>query len=204
VRTTPVRTSKQAHKLDFIGDHLAIDFVNTARMIGGELTDTLQRDNDVKIWLRLAEVAVSPRPAAWHAGALVDTARRLRRAALRAIEAKKAGRRPSLTVLNAILRSSTSHGILVAHSASKLEFTRVYHGMTPEEFLAPVAESVADLLANGDFDLVRRCASERCVLWFYDRTKGHGRRYCTALGCGNRAKVAAYRARAREQADESA
>jgi predicted RNA-binding Zn ribbon-like protein len=199
----PVRTSTLAHKLDFIGDHLAIDFVNTARMVGGELTDTLQTDNDVKVWLRLAEVPVSRKPATWHAGALVEAARHLRRAALQAIEAKKAGKRPSLQVLNAFLGSSASHSILVERSASKLEFTRVYHGMTPAEFLAPVAESVADLLANGDFDLVRRCASERCVLWFYDRTKGHGRRYCTALGCGNRAKVAAYRARAREQSDQS-
>jgi predicted RNA-binding Zn ribbon-like protein len=201
VRATPVRTSKQAHKLDFIGDHLAIDFVNTARMAGGELTDTLQTDDDVKVWLRLAKVPVSPKPATWQAGALVEAARHLRRATRKAIEAKKAGKRPSLKVLNAFLGSSTSHTILVERSASKLEFTRVYHGMTPEEFLAPVAESVADLLAHGDFDLVRRCASERCVLWFYDRTKGHGRRYCTAEGCGNRAKVAAYRARARERSD---
>jgi predicted RNA-binding Zn ribbon-like protein len=204
MRTTSVRTAKQPHKLDFIGEHLAIDFVNTARMVGGELTDTLQTDNDVRVWLRLAEVPVSPKPAIWAAGALVEVARHLRRAALTAIEAKKAGKRPSLKVLNAFLGSSTSHVILVEQSASKLEFSRVYHGMTPEEFLAPVAESVADLLANGDFDLIRHCAGERCVLWFYDRTKGHRRRYCTALGCGNRAKVAAYRARAREQIDQSA
>ena len=200
---TRVRTSKEAHKLDFIGDHLAIDFVNTVRMVGGKLTDTIQTDDDVRVWLRLAEVPVSRKPATWHAGALVEATRHLRRAALEAIEAKQAGKRPSLQVLNAFLRSSTSHSTLVERSASKLEFTRVYHGMTPEEFLAPVAESVADLLANGDFDLIRRCASERCVLWFYDRTKGHGRRFCTALGCGNRAKVAAYRARARGQSGQS-
>jgi predicted RNA-binding Zn ribbon-like protein len=33
-------------------------------------------------------------------------------------------------------------------------------------------------------------------MWFYDRTKGHRRRWCTSTGCGNRAKVAAFRARA--------
>ena len=198
LRVAPIRTLNQAHKLDFIGDHLAIDFVNTARMVGGELTDTLQTDHDVRVWLSLANVPVSSRPATWQAGALVAAARHLRQAALKAIEAKKRGERPPLKILNAFLNSSTSHGILIEQSASTLEFRRVYHGVTPEEFLAPVTESVADLLAHADFDLVRKCASERCVLWFYDRTKGHGRRYCTAEGCGNRAKVAAYRARARE------
>jgi predicted RNA-binding Zn ribbon-like protein len=204
MRTESIRTSKQAHELDFIGDHLAIDFVNTVRVVGGEVTDTLQSDDDVKVWLGLAEVPVATKPASWPVGALLDAARRLRAAALKAIEAKKAGSRPPLKAINAFLESSASHGRLVAHSESGLEFRRVYHGDTPEEYLLPVTEAVAKLLAEGDFDLVRRCASERCVLWFYDRTKGHGRRYCTSTGCGNRAKVAAYRSRAREQAGEKA
>jgi predicted RNA-binding Zn ribbon-like protein len=202
MRTRSVRTSKQAHELDFIGDHPAIDFVNTVRVVGGEVTDTLQSDDDVKVWLGLAAVPVAPKHASWPAGTLLEAARRLREATLKAIEAKKAGSRPSLRVINSFLESSASHGRLIAHAESGLEFRRVYHGETPEEYLLPVTEAVAELLAEGDFDLVRRCASERCVLWFYDRTKGHGRRYCTSAGCGNRAKVAAYRSRTREQAGD--
>ncbi len=74
--------------------------------------------------------------------------------------------------------------------------TRVYGKETIEAFLAPVAEAVADLLADGDFNLVRHCEGNACVMWFYDHTKGHRRRWCTSTGCGNRAKVAAFRARA--------
>ncbi len=199
--TRAIRTSKRAHELDFIGDHLAIDFVNTVRVVGGEVTDTLQSDGDVKIWLGLVAVPVAPKPASWPAGTLLEAARRLREATLKAIEAKKAGGRPSLKVINSFLESSTSHGRLFARAEAGLEFRRVYHGETPEEYLLPVTEAVAELLAEGDFDLVRQCASERCVLWFYDRTKGHGRRYCTSAGCGNRAKVAAYRSRTRQQTD---
>jgi predicted RNA-binding Zn ribbon-like protein len=199
MRTRPIRTPKQAHELDFIGGHLAIDFVNSVRVVGGEVTDTLQSDGDVKVWLGLAAVPVAPKPAPWPSGALLEAARRLREATLRAIEAKKAGRRPPLEVINSFLESSASHGRIVAHGESSLELRRVYHGETPEEYLLPLAEAVARLLAEGDFDLVRQCASERCVLWFYDRTKGHGRRYCTSAGCGNRAKVAAYRSRARDR-----
>jgi predicted RNA-binding Zn ribbon-like protein len=202
MRMKTIRTPKQAHELDFIGDHLAIDFVNTVRVVGGVVTDTLQSDGDVKVWLGLAAVPVAPKPAPWSAGTLLEAARRLREAALKAIEAKKAGSRPSLKVINSFLESSASRGRLIAHPESGLEFRRVYHGETPEEYLLPVTEAVAELLAEGDFDLVRQCASERCVLWFYDRTKGHGRRYCTSAGCGNRAKVAAYRSRTREQSGD--
>ena len=200
MRMKTIRTPKQAHELDFIGDHLAIDFVNTVRVVDGEVADTLHSDSDVKVWLGLAAVPVAPRPAPWSAGTLLEAARRLREAALKAIEAKKAGSRPSLKVINSFLESSAGHGRLVANAESGLEFRRVYHGETPEEYLLPVTEAVAELLAEGDFELVRQCASERCVLWFYDRTKGHGRRYCTSAGCGNRAKVAAYRSRTREKA----
>jgi predicted RNA-binding Zn ribbon-like protein len=199
MRTRSIRTSKQADELDFIGGHLAIDFVNTVRVVDGEVMDTLQSDADVKVWLGLADVPVAPKPAPWPAGTLLEAARRLREATLKAIEAKKAGRCPLLDVINSFLESA-SHARLIANTESGLEFRRVYHGETPEEYLLPVTEAVAELLAEGDFDLVRRCAGERCVLWFYDRTKGHGRRYCTSAGCGNRAKVAAYRSRTRTRA----
>jgi predicted RNA-binding Zn ribbon-like protein len=43
---------------------------------------------------------------------------------------------------------------------------------------------------------VRRCEGVDCVLWFYDRTKAHRRRWCSMEGCGNRAKVARFRSRA--------
>jgi predicted RNA-binding Zn ribbon-like protein len=200
--TRSVRTSRQAHELDFIGDHLAIDLVNTVRVVDGEVTDTLGSDGDVRVWLGLAGVPVASKPAPWPDGALLEAARRLREAARKAIEARKAGGRAPLGVINAFLESSTSHARLVARSGSGLELRRVYHGGTPEEYLLPVAETVAGLLAEGDFDLVRRCASERCVLWFYDRTRGHGRKYCTSAGCGNRAKVAAFRSRTRRRAGD--
>ena len=46
--------------------------------------------------------------------------------------------------------------------------------------------------------LIKRCAGTDCSLWFVDRTKAHGRMFCSAAACGNRAKVAAFRQRQRE------
>jgi predicted RNA-binding Zn ribbon-like protein len=107
--TKTIRTSKHAHKLDFIGGHLAIDFVNTVRVVGGEVTDTLRSDGDVKVWLGLAAMPVAANQSPWPAGTLLEAARRLRKATLKAIEAKKSGRRPSLKVINS-LRTSPGEG----------------------------------------------------------------------------------------------
>jgi predicted RNA-binding Zn ribbon-like protein len=187
--------TKENH-LDFIGDNLAINFINTRRMVVGQLTDTLQNDNDVKSWLKRLEVPVSKGTLTFSNGVLLQAARELREIALVAVRNRKSGKKPSLIALNRFLARASSHEALTTDDANSIRVTRVYSKETVEAFLAPIAEAIADLLADGDFDLVRHCDGHDCVLWFYDRTKGHRRRWCTSAGCGNRAKVAAFRARA--------
>jgi predicted RNA-binding Zn ribbon-like protein len=191
----PTGAAAGPHQLDFIGDHLAINFINTLRTPRGEPFEVLKTDEDVRDWLLRAGVSSPSKSIGWAPGSLTRKARQLREIALKAVQAKKAGKRPSLDALNAFLEHSSSHPHLVVRRGTKIEVQRIYRSRSIEEFLAPVAESVADLLVNGDFDLIRHCEGEKCVLWFYDRTKAHRRRWCSAAGCGNRAKVAAFRAR---------
>ena len=72
--------------LDFVGDNLAINFINTRRMVEGQLTDTLQSDNDVKGWLRRLEVPVAKGRLPFSDGVLLDRTRELRQIALAAVE----------------------------------------------------------------------------------------------------------------------
>ena len=188
-------TAKENH-LDFVGDNLAINFINTRRMVEGRLTDTLQSGSDVKAWLRRLEVPVAKGSLPFGDGVLLEGARELREIALAAVQGRKSGKKPSLVALNRFLAGAPSHAVLTAYDARNIRVTRVYGKETVEAFLTPVAEAVAYLLAEGDFELVRHCEGHDCVMWFYDRTKGHRRRWCTSTGCGNRAKVAAFRARA--------
>jgi len=187
-------TTHENH-LDFAGDSLAINFINTRRMVEGQLTDTLQSDSDVRAWLKRLEVPVAKGPLAFGDGALLQTTRELREIIFACVKDRKSGKPPALIALNRFLKEAPSHAELKMDDAENLRIGRVYGKQTLEAFLAPVAEAAADLLANGDFDLVRPCESQTCVMWFYDRTKGHRRRWCSSAGCGNRAKVAAFRAR---------
>jgi predicted RNA-binding Zn ribbon-like protein len=194
------RAPGDPHNPDFIGDHPAINFINTLRTPLGEPFDVFETDEDVKGWLLRAGVPIPSKTANWPAGTLSRKARQLREIALKAVQSRKTGKRPSLAALNSFLQHSISHPQLAIHPGSKIEIRRVYCGETAEEFLAPIAEAVADLLANGDFDLIRHCEGDKCAMWFYDRTKAHRRRWCSPTGCGNRAKVAAFRARSHEHA----
>jgi predicted RNA-binding Zn ribbon-like protein len=188
-------TANENH-LDFVGDNLAINFINTRRMVEGQLTDTLQSDSDVKAWLKRLEVPIAKGTLPFKDGVLLQKTRAFREIALSVVKDRKSRKKPSLVALNRFLANAPSHATLMTDDAMSIRVTRVYGKETVEAFLAPVAEAVADLLADGDFNLVRHCEGNACVLWFYDRTKGHRRRWCTSTGCGNRAKVAAFRARA--------
>jgi predicted RNA-binding Zn ribbon-like protein len=191
-----MKDTMNEHHLDFVGDNLAINFINTRRMVEGQLTDTLQSDSDVKAWLRRLEVPVAKGSLPFSDGVLLKGARELREIALAAVQDRKSKKGPSLAALNRFLADAPSHSALTTDDTRNIQMTRVYGKETIGAFLAPVAEAVADLLAHGDFGLVRHCEGNACVMWFYDRTKGHRRRWCSSTGCGNRAKVAAFRARA--------
>jgi predicted RNA-binding Zn ribbon-like protein len=196
MKDTILKDTADKNHLDFVGDNLAINFINTRRMIEGQLTDTLHSDSDVKAWLKRLEVPVAKGTLPVKDAVLLRKARALREIALSAVRDRKSGKKPSLVALNRFLEAAPSHAALNTDDGMGIRVTRVYGKDTVEAFLAPVAEAVANLIADGDFNLVRHCEGNACVLWFYDRTKGHRRRWCTSTGCGNRAKVAAFRARA--------
>lgn len=191
-----MKSTRNKNDLDFVGDNLAINFINTRRMVEGQLTDTLQSDSDVTAWLKRLEVPAAKGSLPFNDGVLLKGARKLRDIALAAIQDRKSGKKPSFAALNRFLSQAPSHAVLTTGNVRSIRVIRIYGKETVEEFLAPLAEAIAELLANGDFELIRHCEGDACVMWFYDRTKGHRRRWCTSTGCGNRAKVAAFRARA--------
>jgi predicted RNA-binding Zn ribbon-like protein len=186
-------------KETFVGGHVVLDLLNTVAMVAGRLVDNLEDDKAVFQWLtRAAQLAPVMTRKAFPPGALVRAARELREAVRDAIVQRKFGKRVDVHALNALLAKGMSHVSLVSRKDGTLSLGREWKVETPEQLLIPLAEAAADLLANGNFDLIRKCESDTCVLWFYDRTKSHHRRWCSVSTCGNRSKVAAFRRRRSE------
>src|SRR5438874_2187600 len=104
-------TTNEKH-LDFVGDDLAINFINTRRIVKQQFTDTLQSDSDVKAWLRRLEVPVAKGSLAFAEGELLKRARELREIALAGVQDRKSGKKPSLSALNRFLAAAPSHAML--------------------------------------------------------------------------------------------
>jgi predicted RNA-binding Zn ribbon-like protein len=63
--------------------------------------------------------------------------------------------------------------------------------------LGTIARDAAVLMGGPDAAAIRSCEEARCRMLFLDRSRGRRRRWCSMAECGNRAKVALHRERAR-------
>jgi len=196
----------------FVGDHLAIDFVNTRLLADGSM-ELLTDWPAVVRWLRAAGLiddATSRRAAAEWAGSAAGrrTAERLRefREALRiTLKRIEGGEKPSRAFLSDVNRMLREHPARIEiHPAGRTGFERrsLITLDTPEDAIAPLVDAAVSLVVDLDSSRIRQC--EGCVAHFLDASKNGLRRWCSMRLCGNRAKVAAYALRLKERRDRSA
>ncbi|PTL85723.1 ABATE domain-containing protein [Vitiosangium sp. GDMCC 1.1324] len=67
--------------------------------------------------------------------------------------------------------------------------------------LAAVARDGVELFGGPLAERIRKCTQEGCALLFVDTSRSGQRRWCSMAGCGNKAKVAEFRRRQREDAE---
>jgi predicted RNA-binding Zn ribbon-like protein len=189
----------------FVGDHPALDFLNST----GALPEQLATGADLLNWLERAsmiDAAAATRfrgDPAWSAELdIVAKGARALREWLRAFVQRHAGKvlppeaEAELGPLNLLLAEDRSY-VRVGAGPAGLTARRLNRWERPEDLLQPIAAAIADLVCHADFRLIRSCEGTGCTLMFLDRTKAHARRWCSMALCGNRAKAAAHRARQR-------
>ncbi|RDI97285.1 hypothetical protein DVT68_17425 [Dyella solisilvae] len=179
----------------FLGDDLALNFINTAYGVGKGARECLRTDADVLNWLGRAELPAQA--SGIKRGELVRQALELRQIALELVEKRATGKAGNPQGLNRLLEAGSRYSQLVWPRSGPPALATHERLGGVEGLLLPVAQAVADLLSGTDFRYVRRCEGPECTLWFLDRTKAHSRRWCSPALCGNRAKVAAFRDRSR-------
>lgn len=191
----------------FVGNYKCLDFINTLAVAGGQLVDLLQDFDDLVAWLVQAELLEETNAAQaiarWRGSREADQAlaqarefRELLHKAVNVLMRSRTVPQAAIAAVNTLLQYQTGHTEL---ARVKGGYEKRYHRHVSElvHLLVPVAESTADLLCYGDLSLVRKCENPACVLYFYDTTKNHTRRWCSMSACGNRAKAAAHYERKR-------
>ena len=199
--------TRSASWFPFIGNHRCLDFVNTEVNVKGQRRDLLTDFGTWLVWLVQARVIDDDtartladrwvgKPAAERALAEVRDFRGALRETVERIAQGKSVPRQVIEAINQRLRARTGY---VEMTKVRGGFTKRVHAefKAPPDLLVPMAEAASDLLCDADCSLIRRCENHKCVLFFYDQTKNHSRRWCSMQWCGNRMKVAAFYERRR-------
>ena len=190
----------------FVGNHLALDFLNTRPVLSGEEPTELLPDFAALLrWFRAAGLLGRPEASElrrkWgesdRARRILDSLHQLREKLRREILKYEAGGDVQSAVVEEINRLMADHPMRTRLIATDegLQTESYCDAREPEDLLSPVAYRIASLFADLDRTKIRKCSN--CVLHFYDTSKKGTRRWCSMQMCGNRAKVATYAARHR-------
>jgi predicted RNA-binding Zn ribbon-like protein len=191
----------------FVGNHLALDFLNTRPVLSGEEPTELLPDFAAVLgWFRVAGL-LGPREASelrrqWgesdRARRTLDSLHQLREKLRKEILKYEAGgdvQRATVEEINRLMADRPMRTKLIAtDDGFKTEAN--CDAREPDDLLGPVAYGIAALFADLDRTKIRKCSN--CVLHFYDTSKKGTRQWCSMQMCGNRAKVARYAARHRQ------
>jgi predicted RNA-binding Zn ribbon-like protein len=192
----------------FVGNRLALDFLNTSLVSNGETVELLTDAVAVARWMLHAELltekAAKKLEQAWarspRAGKAVTAVRRFRDRLRAAVFAFEAGSRVStefLDELNMLLRTHPMYRVVEADGHGGYTQTASFEPRLPDDLLGPLAEDIMMLLTGVAAGRVRKC--EGCPVHFLDVSKKGSRRWCSMSLCGNKVKVAAYQQRQREE-----
>jgi predicted RNA-binding Zn ribbon-like protein len=162
--------------------------VNTGRGGVDALASTAELDDFVRSWRWTG--------ASTHDRAELAAVRALRRRLERCWD-PAADADTVVEIVNGLLRGFRALPQLVRHDGWDYHI----HATAPDAPLAArlaveAAMAVSDVIRMGELDRLRTCAADDCAAVLVDLSKNRSRRFCSAT-CGNRANVAAFRARQR-------
>jgi predicted RNA-binding Zn ribbon-like protein len=189
----------------FVGNQLALDFLNTRPVQNGEAVELLPDFKSLLRWFQAAELRTAREVENFHqewgesdrARRTLEAIRKLREKLRKQVLAWERGAAVHRSTVEELNRLMVDHPMRTRLQATRNALSKElwFEPQQPEDLLAPLAHSAATLFAEAPHDRVRKCA--HCVLHFHDTSKKGNRRWCSMRLCGNRLKVAAYTVRQR-------
>jgi predicted RNA-binding Zn ribbon-like protein len=192
----------------FVGNRLALDFLNTRPVQNGKPAELLPDFGALLRWFQAADLLGSREVGSlqrkWGGSAsaqrITQAIRKLRERLRKEILAWEHGGSVRHSILDELNNLMAEHPMRTQLSTDGKSYMTAlwFDPHEPEDLFAPLAHSAATLFATVDPKRVRKCA--QCVLHFHDISKKGTRRWCSMQLCGNRIKVATYATRRRQSA----
>jgi predicted RNA-binding Zn ribbon-like protein len=175
----------------------ALDFVNTLELEGGLPVDHLPDTSSAIDWMA-SHGLVHAELCADDDDRVLERTRSVRDAMRSVIDAVVEDRAADPAALRSINRALARRDAVELVPAPDGAWVAHRHVGDPiDGALARLADPLVALVAAGDASRLRVCANDSCRWAFYDTSRTGRRRWCDMATCGNRAKAARHRARAK-------
>lgn len=191
-------------KFFWVGNHVGLDFLNTAAADSeGEPLELLPDADAVHDWVQqarlldakqLASLGGQTTPAA---SELVAWVHALRRRGRDLLDPAARAYADSALDLDEIVGSVPVRLTYRAGAGTRASGVAVATTNSADVLRLVLARVVLDA-TELDRSRIHRCDADRCVLLFFDTSRNRLRRWCDMATCGNRAKAAAHYRRSRE------
>jgi len=196
--------------LEWVGGHVALDFVNTVRdRTVKDLQPYLHSYDDLLAWCRQADLIGPVSTGYLSAGSEQAKAAAFKEsqalnASLYALfkAAAEGGMLPqaSLDHLNDLVQKTVAWRNISAcdDEGRKINCGWNFKGAPPVAVLGPIVWRAMELLENGPLDRIKECPPPHGCGWlFMDLSKNRSRQWCSMKTCGNASKVRRFRERQR-------
>ena len=181
----------------WIGNWLAIDFINTESMEEGFPLNRLPDARAFQRWLMEGNVpgaraTVLDTPDRDRCWSLALEYRTLLRLGVTAIIRKHSLPANLISKTNMLL-ADLENVPRIIDDKGRYSLTVRPKFLSPKTLMIPVAQSFAALLVDADHRRLRKCHNPQCIQFFYDTSKSGTRAWCSLDQCGNRLRMAAFR-----------
>jgi predicted RNA-binding Zn ribbon-like protein len=189
----------------FVGNHLALDFVNTRLVLADGVTELMPDVDALARWLVASSLLTRQKGKAlaknWsgkpQAAVLLRELLKFRERLRAVVVRQEAGLSASDAFIAELNLHLKRHPGVIAlqRKGETLGLETAFELEQPNNVWAPIAIAVAELLSEVSPVRLRKC--EACIAHFLDTSKKGSRRWCSMNICGNKIKVAAYQKRKR-------
>jgi predicted RNA-binding Zn ribbon-like protein len=180
------------------------DFMNTIELESGSLVDHLTTFDDAAHFLidrGFCHEDLSAASLATYGSTeamALDKVKAVRDALREVADAVAHDRPPSDEALAEVNRAIQSRErVELVKEADGVSIGHSHVGDPLDDALARLADPLVREIQNGRGDRVRICANDTCRWVFFDESRAGRRRWCDMSTCGNQAKAARHRARAK-------
>ncbi|WP_219837289.1 CGNR zinc finger domain-containing protein [Paenibacillus sp. R14(2021)] len=179
----------------WLGNHTAIDFLNTRKINKGKQQELLTTFEDIEEWLRTAGflhritgIAELNAEDKIRIHAEVVEVRELLQTAVDALIQGEIWDQQWIDHVNALLQANAGY-LRVANKSESLRSEMIYEAHRLAGFFM---EQLVRLTSECVQGKIKKCSNPECILHFYDHSRNGSRRWCDVTTCGNRVKVNQY------------